>query len=122
LAFSRGKPNAAALKRRVQGLIELAKGYDARYERLSAMDMEEFAMFYRPPKAMSLDDACWRPRNQSDLGLKAGAKVEFTLCLVARDAKACAAALRRAGFAKVARAPKDADWTISVRVPGRNDE
>ncbi len=121
-AFSRGKPNAAALKRRVRGLIELAKAHDARYERLSALDLEEFEMFYGPPKAMPLADASWRLRHHSDFGLKKGAKIEYTFCLAAKDAKACTAALKKAGFAKVARAPKDANWMISVTVPGANDE
>lgn len=121
-AFSRGKPSATALKRRVKSLIALAEKHDARYESLSSLDMDEFEMFYGPPKAMPLADACWRLRNQSDLGMKEGAKIEFTFCLVAEDVRACSAALKKAGFAKVTRAPKGANWTISVSVPGLNDE
>lgn len=121
-AFSRGKPNAAALKRRVRSLITLAEKHDARYESLSSMDMDEFEMFYGPPKAMPLADACWRLRSISDLGMKKGAKIDYRFCLVAEDIKACTAALRKAGYARVARAPKDANWTISVSVAGANDE
>jgi hypothetical protein len=121
-AFSRGKPSAAALKRRVRSLIALAEKHDARYESLSSMDMDEFEMFYGPPKAIPLADACWRLRHHSDMGLDHGAKIDYHFCLVAQDVKACTAALKKAGFAKVARAPKDANWTISVRVPGANDE
>jgi hypothetical protein len=121
-ALYRGKPNAAALKRRVRAMIALAKKHDATYSSLGSMDMEEFALFYGPPRAMPLPDACWRLRNQSDLGLKQGAKIEFTFCLEADDVKACVAALKKAGFTKVARAPKNADWAISVGVPGANNE
>jgi hypothetical protein len=121
-AFYRGKPNAAALKSRVRAMIALASEHDATYASLSAMDMEDFEMFYGPPKAMPLADACWRLRHHSDTGLKQGAKIEFTFCLVAEDVKACRAALKKAGFSKVARAPKDANWAISVSVPGVNDE
>jgi hypothetical protein len=121
-AFSRGKPNAPALKRRVRAIIALAKKHDATYSSLGSMDMEEFEMFYGPPKAMPLADACWRLRHYSDTGLKQGAKIEFTFCLVADDVKACNAALKKAGFTKVTRAPKDANWAISVSVPGVNDE
>jgi hypothetical protein len=121
-AFSRGKPSAAALKRRVRAMIELAKEHDATYASLSSMDMEDFEMFFGPPKAMPLADACWRLRHHSDLGLKQGAKIEFTFCIVAEDSKACMVALKRAGFTKVTRAPKDANWAISVSVPGVNNE
>lgn len=121
-AFSRGKPSAAAIKRRVRSLISMAEKHEARYESLDSMDMEEFEMLYGPPKAMTLADACWRLRHYSDTGLKEGAKIDYHFCLVATDNKACTAALKKAGFAKVARAPKDANWSISVRVPGTNDE
>jgi hypothetical protein len=121
-AFYRAKPNAVALKRRVRAMIALAKKHDATYASLSSMDMEDFEMFYGPPKAMALADACWRLRHHSDTGLKQGAKIEFTFCLVAEDVKACMVALKKAGFSKVTRAPKDANWFISVTIPGANNE
>jgi hypothetical protein len=121
-AFSHGKPNAVTLKRRIRAMIALAAKHDATYSSLGSMDMEDFEMFYGPPKALPLDDACWRLRNQSDLGMKQGAKIEFTFCLVANDPKACMVALKKAGFTKVVRAPKEANWTISVSIPGANDE
>lgn len=121
-AFSRGKPSAPALKRRVKSLLALAERHDATYSAMSSMDMEEFEMLYGPPKAMTLADACWGLRSQSDLGLKEGAKIDYHFCLVADDVKRCIAALKKAGFAKVARAPKDANWSVSVSVPGANDE
>lgn len=121
-AFSRDKPSAPVLKRRLKSLVAIAKNHGARYESLGSMELEEFEMFYGPPRALALADACWRLRSLSDLGMKDGAKIDYHFCLVAEDAKACTAALRKAGFAKVARAPKDADWTISVSVPGANDE
>ena len=121
-AFSRGKPSAAALKRRVKSLMLLAERHDATYQSLGSLDMEEFEMFYGPPKAMKLADACWRLRHHSDMGLKDGAKIDYHFCLAAQDFKACTAALKKAGFAKVIRAPKDANWSISVSVPGANDE
>lgn len=121
-AMCRGKPNAAALKRRVRAMIALAKEHDATYASLDSMDMDEFEMLYGPPKAMPLADACWRLRHYSDTGLKQGAKIEFTFCLVAEDVKACKAALKKAGYTKLARAPRDADWALSVSIPGANDE
>lgn len=121
-AFSRSKANAAALKRRVRALVTLASKLDATFSSMSSFDLDEFEMFYGPPKAMPLADACWRLRSMSDLGMKEGAKIEFTFCLVAEDAKALTASLKRAGLSKVARAPKGANWNISVTVPGVNDE
>jgi hypothetical protein len=121
-ALYRAKPNAAALKRRVRAMIALAQKHDATYASLGSMDMEEFEMFYGPPKAMALADACWRLRHHSDTGLKQGATIEFTFCLVADDVKACMVALKKAGFSKVTRAPKDANWAVSVSIPGANNE
>lgn len=121
-AFYRGKPSAAVLKRRVRAILAIAAKHRATYSDMTSMDLEDFEMFYGPPKAMPLDDACWRLRGHSDLGLKKGAKIEYTFCLVARDVQACTAALKKAGFAKVQLAPKDANWAISVSVPGVNDE
>lgn len=121
-ALCRGKPSAAVLKRRVRALVALAAKHDARYELLSSMDIDEFEMLYGPPKAMPLADACWRLRHHSDMGLKKGARLEFTFCLETEDAKHCTAALKKAGIAKVTRAPKDADWEISASVPGANNE
>lgn len=121
-AYHFGKPNAVVLKRRVRAMIALAKKHNATYDSLSSMDMESFELFYGPPKAMPLDDAIWRLRNQSDLGLKQGAKIEFSFCLVAKNVKACKAALKKAGFTNIERTPKDANWDISVNIPGANDE
>ena len=121
-AFSRGKPTAVGLKRRVRALLALAAKHNATYSSMSSMDMEEFEMLYGPPKAMSLDDACWRLRHHSDLGLKQGAKIEYNFCLIAKDVNACTAALKKAGFENVSRAPEDANWTISVTLPGTNNE
>lgn len=122
MAFSLGKPNTTALKRRLLGILKLAKKHDATFSSVSSMDQEEFEMFFGPPKAMPLADALWRLLHYTDTGLKEGAKIEYTFCLVTEDVKACAAALKKAGFTKVARAPRDANWTISVSVPGVNDE
>jgi hypothetical protein len=121
-AFWRGTPSASTLKRRVRSLIALAATVDATYSSLGSMDLDEFEMFYGPPKAMSLADACWRLRSHSDLGLKAGAKMKYTFCVDAVDVKACTAAMKKAGFAQIERAPKDANWTISVTVPAVNNE
>lgn len=121
-AYSRGKPSAAALKRRVDAIIALAQKHNATYSDLSSMDVDEFEMLFGPPRAVPLEDACWQLRAHSDLGMKKGASIEYTFCIVAKDVKACRAALKKAGFAKVTPAPKDADWTISVSVPGVNNE
>lgn len=121
-AFARGKSTAAALKRRVRSLIALAPRHRASYEGMSSMDLDEFEMFCGPPKAIGLEDACWRLRSHADLGLKAGARLDFVFCLVARDTRACKAALKRAGLAAIAAAPRDANWTLSVTVPGAADE
>lgn len=121
-ALKRAKLSAAAIKRRVRAIIALAEKHNATYSSLVAMSMADFELLYGPPTAIPLGHACWRLRSLSDLGLRQGARMEFTFCLVAKDVKACMAALKKAGLSKVARAPKGADWTISVDRPGRNNE
>lgn len=121
-AFWRAKPIASSIARRFASLRTLAARHKAKHGHVSSMDLEEFEMLYGPPKAMSLDDACWRLRHYSDTGLKAGAAMEYTFCLVPKDTKACGVVLKKAGFSKIERAPKDADWTLSVTVPGANNE
>jgi len=121
-AFWRAKPNASSIARRFASLRALAAKHKAKHGHVSSMDLEEFEMLYGPPKAMSLADSCWRLRHYSDTGLKAGAAMEYTFCLVPKDAKACRTALKRAGLSKIERAPKDADWTLSVTVQGVNSE
>lgn len=121
-AFSRGLPSALGLKRRVRSMLALAAKFSGTYSGLSSMDMEEFEMLYGPPKAMSLPDSIWRLRHYSDLGCKKGEKLDFTFGVNAEDTKACKALLKKAGYEKFERAPKDADWAISVVVAGANDE
>lgn len=121
-AFARGLPSAAALKRRVRAIIELGEKMGATYHSMSSMELKEFEQIYGPPRAMPLEDAIWWLRQQADLGMKAGAKFDIPFAVLAKDARACKAALRKAGYAKFDRPPKDADWTFDVLVPGKNNE
>ncbi|MFZ4574625.1 MAG: hypothetical protein ACOYN0_09525 [Phycisphaerales bacterium] len=121
-AFCKGKASAAALKRRVVKLLAIAKEHRAKYEGMSSWDLEEFQMVYGPPRAMSLADAVWRLRHHSDLGLDHGEAMPFIFGIATEEVTACKAALKKAGFTKASRAPKDANWDLTVEIEGANDE
>jgi hypothetical protein len=121
-AFSRGKLSAAGLKRRVKSLIECSKQFDGAYAGVAAMDMEDFETFDGRSKAVPLADACWRLRNQSDLGAKPGAKIEYADCVMAQEVETCMNTLEHAGFNSIARVPGDDNWSMSVNVSGANNE
>lgn len=121
-ALWKGKPNATMLKKRLAALLRVAKRCGGRYEFLESMDLASFETLHGPPRAMTLADAVWRLRHYTDGGLKEGGAIEYVFCVDAKDTRKCSATLRRAGVGKVERAPKHADWAISVRVPGVNEE
>jgi hypothetical protein len=121
-AFWRGVLTPDEIRGHVRKFIALAEREGIVYEGMDAMSLEEFDQIFGEPKLLGLEDAIWRLRHLTDMGVEENAPVTFMFGYQAEDPDAAVEALEAAGHEASLCEYDDLSWNVEVRVAGANDE
>jgi len=121
-AFWRGVLTPDEIRGHVRKFIALAEREGIVYEGMDAMSLEEFDQIFGEPKLLGLEDAIWRLRHLTDMGVEENAPVTFMFGYQADDPDAAVEALEAAGHEASLCEYEDLSWNVEVRVEGANDE